>query len=644
MTIEELYKKNKISVRLYNICTRSEFDSVDDLKKYFLEHKTFINLRNCGKKSNEELIELCTNYKESSFEIKTVEVKEENPLIKEENPLKLIVSRLTLVQREVINNFIYVNSNYLTVRSKNGILHYLNGNLKIKNFAEKIILNENFDAKNIKNIGLKSTEEINIFISIVKEYLIEISKYEDEESLLLKNKFLIERLFPETNIPNSLLESASIFPIVQFLLDNNSLFDKTKTFVVKSAFKIFNKQECLTLDEIADIVDLSRERVRQLRKLCLKEMYDNLAFIQNFDEDLYQKYSIDIGTNYINIDDDTVEIINAKNKTFFSKEFIMYILYVYLHDNFLLVGNIEDVLQINYFNSRNRHNWKSFHLINKELAQEFDFEGFTSDIHRRINSKIDETYSFNFKSYLSRFLKTNNIDYLSELSSIAERVVNTEFELYLDLSEELTFKRNTFKSAYEYAFEALEELGEPSTINEIYNKVSEIHPFYDTNEEKIRSAILRVKIFIPEGRTNKYGLKKWGIHSEDFSHASMRDIVIDKLIKSDKPLHISELLNEVHKYREKTNARNLITNLRLDTSNTFVFFSQSFVGLSSKKDKYDLYKYENIPIQLGKEIINKHKQGYSVDEIKTYLKNKYDLSINESELIITNLDYFNESK
>lgn len=645
MTIEELYKKNKINVRLYNICTRNKFESIDDLKRYYLEHTTFINLRNCGRKSNEELVELCIKYEGDFYEIKTIEVKDESSLIKEENPLKSIVSRLTLVQREVINNFIYVNSNYLTVRSKNGILHYLNGNLKIKNFAEKILFDEYFDAKDIKNVGQKSVEEIDLFILIVKEYLIEISKFEDEESLLkIKNKFLMECLFPNSNVPNSLLESASIFPIVQFLLDKYSLFDKTKTVIVKSSFKIFNKQEWLTLDEIAEIVDLSRERVRQLRGVCLKEMYDNLAFIQNFDEDLYQKYSIDTGTNYINIDDNTVEIINAKNKTLFSKEFIMYILYVYLHDNFLLVGNIEDVLQIKYFNSRNRHNWKSFYLINTELAQEFDFENFTSDIHRRINSKIDKTYSFNFKSYLSGFLKTNNIDYLNELSSISEHIINTEFELYLNLNEELIFKRNTIKSAYEYAFEALEEIGEPSHINEIYKKVSEIHPNYDTNEEKLRSAMQREKIFTPISRTSVYGLKKWENKWEDFKGGSIRDIVIEKLIKSNRPLHIVELLNEVHKYREETNIRNLITNLKLENNNTFVFYNQSFVGLSTKNKKYDLYKYENIPIQLGKEIISKHKQDYSVDEIKIYLKNKYDLSFDESELIITNLDYFNESK
>lgn len=640
MTLEKLFKKEKINVRLYNICTKHKFESIDDLKEYYLEHKTFLNLDDCGYKSNEELIELCSNYEESSFENE------------EDNHLKSIVSKLTQDQREAIDNFIYVNSKKLTVRSKNRLSLYLKGNFNIENFAEKKLFDAYFDAINIKNVGNKSAEEINKFISIVQNKLIEISEYEDKASVIkIKNKLLLKCLFPNINVPDSLVEPVSIFRIVQFLLDKNSLFDTTKTVIVKSGFKIFNeqeyfkifnKQEYLTLDEIGDKVELTKERVRQLRIECLNEMYDKLAFIQNFDEDLYQKYSIDIDTNYIDIDDATVQKINDENETSFSKEFIMYILYVYFHDKFLLVGNIEDVLQINYSNPSYKHNWKSFYLINRELAQKNDFEVVVNDIHKRINSKIDETYSLDLKSYLSSLLKIKDTDYLSELSSILEQIITTEFELYLDEAGMITFKRNTFMSIYEYALEALEAIGEPSTIDEIYSKVKEIHPSYDTNEERLRNAISREEIFITEARTNKYSLREWGGDSVDYSRLSRRDIVEKKLTNSDKPLHISELLDEVHEYKEKTNIRNLITNLKLDTSNTFVFFNQKFVGLTSRRNKYDLDKYENIPLQLGKEIIRKHKQGYCVEKIKIYLKDEYDLSSYESELIINTLDYFNE--
>ena len=77
-------------------------------------------------------------------------------------------------------------------------------------------------------------------------------------------------------------------------------------------------------------------------------------------------------------------------------------------------------------------------------------------------------------------MKNNEADLLNKLSPIAEKIINNEFELYLNLNDELIFSRNTLKSAYEYAYEALEALDRPSTSNDIYNKVSEIHPNYDT--------------------------------------------------------------------------------------------------------------------------------------------------------------------
>lgn len=59
MTIRELFYKKKISVRIYNICVSNKFKSVKDLRVYYSEHYTFLNLPYCGKKSNSELIELC---------------------------------------------------------------------------------------------------------------------------------------------------------------------------------------------------------------------------------------------------------------------------------------------------------------------------------------------------------------------------------------------------------------------------------------------------------------------------------------------------------------------------------------------------------------------------------------------------------
>lgn len=584
MTIDEIYKNEEISVRSYHVCKYNELHFVSDLKKYYDENKSFEKLRNCGRKSNEELIDICNKYDGEYLEKQEVEIKIENPL-------KNIILNFTRIQREVVNSFIFVNTNSLTVRSKNAISLHLKNNLKVKNFAEKILLAENFNLKNIKNIGAKCVPELEVYITIIKDFIFEVSHTRDEKYLIaLKNKFLIHRTFSIPLIPSEILESESIFSLTNFLLDQNAFFDKNQTYIVKKAFKLYHNQEEITLDDISNIVDLSRERVRQIRKICIDELFDKLVFIQNFNDDLFQKYGLDIASNYIEINKDIIEKINTSNKTHLSREFITYILSAYLDNQFSLIGNYEDVLQPSYFKSRNRHNWCNFYLIKKQIALEIDFNALANDIDNRKNERIVESYSFNFKSYLSKFLTNNNIDFLDFLFPICEKIVNDEFQLYLDLDENLNFKRNTIRQAHEYAYEALERLGKPSKVKEIFEKVIELYPNYDTEEAKMRVSMKRKNGFVPIGRKSVFGLKKWESELENFKGGTIRDMVEEYLMQFSVPKHISEITEYVLKYRPKSNQYSILQNLKLDESGLYIFFKNSHIGLITKKYESDFKK------------------------------------------------------
>src|SRR5690606_9133269 len=573
-----------ISVRSYHICKYNELHSVSDLQKYYFKNKSFDKLRNCGRKSNEELIDICNKYPDEYFENKEIEVKEENPL-------KSIISNLTRVQREVINSFIFVNTNSLSVRSKNAISLHLKNNLKVKNFTEKVLLSESFNVQNIKNVGAKCVPEIEIYISIIKDFIFEVNQTRDEKYLTaLKNKFLIQRTFDIPLIPSEILESESIFQLTEFLLNKNAFFDETQTVIVKRALKLFNNQKELTLDEIAEQVNLSRERVRQIRKLCLDDLFNKLLFIANFNDDLFQEYSIDVESMYVEINTDILNKINQSNNTNFSREFTIYILSAYLKDIFAIVGNYEDVLQPKYFNARNRHNWNNFYLVEKQLASEIDFTSLTNDISNRINDRIEESYSFNFKSYVSKFLTNNNIDILDLLFPICEEIINEEFEIYLDLDENLNFKRNTNRQAHEFAFEALEHLGKPSKVKEIFEKVIELHPNYDTEEAKIRVSMKQKNGFVPIGRKSMFGLKKWENELENFKGGTIRNIVEEYLMQFSVPKHISDITEYVLKYRPKSNQYSILQNLKLDESGLYIFFKGSHIGLTTKTYGSDFKK------------------------------------------------------
>jgi hypothetical protein len=640
--VEELQIKKIISSRTFNICKYNNIKTVDEVIKYYLTKKNFFILRNCGKKSNEELIDVVNLYiDEYSKKI------ESN--ISNEHSLNEDINKATRLQREVINRFILEHTEQLSKRSSNALLTYLNGNLKIKNFAENFFSTNVFNIQSINNIGDKCIPEIENYITVIKEFVKKVIQSEDEKYLFsLKNKFLLQHTFSITNIPSEILESESIFLLTDFLLNQNALYDENQTIIVKKALKIYQNQKELTLEDIADEIVLSRERVRQIRVICLDNLFNKLIFIQNFNDDLFEKYNIDIHSNQIEINSNVVNLINTNNKTNLSREFITYILFAYLSNKFSLIGNIEDILIPKHINERNtrntsnRYKWFNFYLIKKEIANELDFNTLTADIDIRIKDRIEESYSFNFKSYLSKFLFNNNIEILDIAFPIAEKIVNDEFELYLDLYENIIFKRNTNKQAYEYSYNALEQLGKPSKVKEIFEKILELNPNYETDEDKVRSSLKRTNGFVPIGRKSVFGLKKWESELDNFRGGTIKDVIIDFLQNKTEPTHISSVLEYLDKFIENKDANSVLTNLKVDPKKRFLIYNQGFIGLKINKSKYS-NKYENLPVQLGKTIISKHKKGHSINAIQTFFKKTYDLNLDESILIINNLKYFNEN-
>jgi len=637
MTIEEIYYSEDISVRSFNVCNDNDLKDLNAILKHYREHKTFGILRNCGRKSNEELTALCLkyiNYYNNHFA---------EPL-KPEKQLISTINNFSRTQREIVNSFIEINKNSLSNRSKNAINSYLNGNLKIKNISERILTNDRFNFQDIKNVGTKTVTELKSFIHTIIEFIEKVVEVDSENHLVaLRNRFFIEKTFSISSIPNDILESQSIFSLVDFLISKNAIFEKNESVIFQKAFKIFDNQQELTLDEIAEEINISRERVRQIRKGILENLFNNLKFVRNIEDDLYQKYGIDQNQKLINIDDELNKKINEVNNTNFSIEFNTFIIYSYISEKFDLVGETEDVLQPKYFNSRDRHNWDNFYLVKNQLTKEFDFNNFANDIDKRINARNELTYSFHFKSYLNNFIKNEDNSLISIVFPIAERIINQEFDLIIDLDDNIVFKRNTVKQVPEYAIEALEKLGLPSKVEDIYKLIELNYPEITKSQEALRGSLQRTPEIIYFGRSSTYGLKKWEIEKEGIKGGTIKDIIIDFLKEKKQPIHISIILEHLKKFRGDKDERSVVTNLKVDPENRFIIYNQSFIGLRENLDIYS-EKYHKLPVQLGKTIIAKYERGYTLADLITFLQTNFDLTIEESNLLINNLNYFNENK
>lgn len=635
MQLEELLKTFELSQRSFNLCTDNNINSVKELIEYFLLHKTFKNLRNCGDKSNNELIEICMYYLEFDEYKQLIIINAENQTqIKFNENSDLNLNR---VQREIINDFIDVNINYLSNRSKNAILLHLENNIKIKNLIKNDIFSISFNASKIKNVGNKCIPEINDFVSTIKDFVFEVSKTENDYELYkLKNKYLIQRTFSIVDIPNEIIEKQSIFKLTDYLINNYLLYKERDTLILKDCLYLFSLDDSKDLNEIAKKHNLTRQRIEGIRKEGLNSLFERLLFLKNYIDESFTKYNFTENRNLIEVSDENVMSINYDNGTCLTKQFITFIVYVHLSDRIALIGNIEDVLQHNYINNRTRHNWKNFYLINNEIISDFNFSEFVNDIDKRLNARIIETYEFNFKSYLSKFLINNNIERLEDIFEVAEKIVNKEFNIYLDLDDNIVFERNTIKQVYEYAIDILEEIGKPTKVDKIYELLEQKYPGITKSAEALRGSLQRNPEIIFFGRFSTYGLRKWESEKENIKGGSIKDLVLDFLDKNNNPIHINQILSEVKKFGYETNAKNVITNIKLDPYKQFIIFNQSFIGLKNKNYETNL---TSLPKFLGKSITFyvKSNQNIQKQKVLEYFANKLEISIENMNYILENL-------
>jgi hypothetical protein len=581
MIIEELFHLEKLSVRSINLCRRiielykeSELSSLERILFHYNKFKTFKNIRNCGAHSNDELIRFCLKFVD----------KEISESQRKENFYEQLTSSFSRTQREVVNSFIETNVNKLSNRSKNAIIVFLQENLKIQNVCERILSNDQFILSKINNVGAKSKVELAIFIKEIEEFTVKVSHFENENDLILiKNKYFIENTFSFSNIPEEIIDSSSIFTLVDFLINSGLIFEKKENLIFRKTLKIYRDQLEIGIDEMSIEIDLSRERIRQLKNNCLEKLFVNLQFIKNFEDNLFQKYNIDQNKPIIFIGDESNDFINSVNNTKFSKEFTAYIIYSKLAEKFDLIGRIEDVLQTRKINSRERHNWNNFYLVDRNVSEKFKFTDFVDDVNSRINERIFESYSLNFKSFIMGFSIDSNLDDLNIILEVAEEILNIEFGIYIDTYDDIRFVRNSNKQVFEYSYSALKSIGKPAKVDEIFKKITELHPEYETNESKIRSSLKRQHGFVPIGRRSIFGLKEWESELINFKGGTIRNIVIEFLNSELEPKHISEITKYVLKYRPKTYERSILDNLKADKTTSFVFYKNSTIGLRYKK-------------------------------------------------------------
>jgi hypothetical protein len=125
MTINEIFLKGEISVRALNTCTDNEIETIAELKEFFNTCGSFKLFRNCGRKTDSELVNICLKYFDlESQQINTTDIYSNqniSNLLSDFDEKKLII----------IDNFIKAKFIDLSVRSSNALKRSGHSLLKI---------------------------------------------------------------------------------------------------------------------------------------------------------------------------------------------------------------------------------------------------------------------------------------------------------------------------------------------------------------------------------------------------------------------------------------------------------------------------------------------------------------------------------
>ncbi|MBV4356304.1 hypothetical protein [Pinibacter aurantiacus] len=487
-------------------------------------------------------------------------------------------------KKAILNRHIKFLFSNLKVRARNGITQFLGEDFTSKELIDTIY-SYYFDFQDIRNIGSKTVSELNNFKADITSFIGTLRFIEDDLLSREYTKLIIKTTF--TNLPKNFYEQfetvfdnagkIKLFKLIYFLIENGQIFNPKEREIF---YFQYSDGAAKSIEQIGIEVDLTKERLRQLRIIIEYEVHDYFRFVLTFNPQYFVSYDISADAYFTVIDKNFIKKINVAEHVNFNIKFYSAILGLLMEKSHSVLGaNIKNPEKGNYSNTIS---YKNCYLIEKTLFNSFNFETFTNDISSHLSSRITETYALHFEGYLLQFISPDGKKHFSSIKQICDTILYNEFDLVVSNEGYVIFERNVRKTLPEYTFEILEELGEMTKVEDILKAIREKYADLDINEQSIRSTLQREKnLFIYIGRTSTYGLKKWELEDKFVKGGTIRDIAEEYLAKYDKPQHAYDIVNYVKQFRD-TSATNILSNIQAEDKNRFVFFEGGYIGLKNK--------------------------------------------------------------
>ena len=555
--LDELADVEGLSVRTYNICKYNDLLNLDDILQFFWEYGNFKKIRNCGDKSNRELLSLC----EKSEYILINKTKPEQKDVK--HTLIKIINNLSVRQKAIINNLLITKFNSLSNSSTKALRAYLNNQITLNGFKECVFSKPDFNILYIKNIRSISLKEIRLFLNEIKGLIEHVSFFDNEDVLnrqmfytFINRQFSVDRkTIIEIGEDYDFSKGAPVFKTVYILIKNNYIFNEKEKTIFYRSLCFSNNTEIEPLGKTGDRLGITRDRTKQIRNKLLNGLNRYFSFIGFFEKDYLNLYNLDTSSFLLNIDQGFFNDLLKTESVQYNVFFINRILSIILKDEYELIGNEERAV----INKKRKgcHHWKSTYLISKKVHLIFDFEKMVNDVNNRLSAKIPEDYKFKLQGYLLNFQKAGCFNYLDKIVQISGQVLINEFGDKIGINEDIIFKRNKYKTIPDYIFDALKEAKGPLTLKEISNIINQQYPGAIKSVAALRGGCQHDPRFMCFGRSSVYGLKIWEKTQKNIKGGTMHDISEEFLSKYDTPKHIDKITGYVGNYRKNISSKTI---------------------------------------------------------------------------------------
>lgn len=479
---------------------------------------------------------------------------------------------LSKLQIGILDKKIKMFFEALSQRPKNAINTFLEADLSFENIFLKIFSQIQFKINTLHNVGKKSGEDVAFFLArIILEHHFTIEAGNDV--LLEKRNYIeLELLF---NIDDEDIKAYSLIDsenkIKLFKLIEVYLFYKNpdKRFRVIYKHLFTKKNEKANLTTVANQLNITRERVRQIVNKFDETINKELAVFKQIDSSLYNTY-ISNNSDFLFISPAQCNTINEKENTQFSQKFLS-VIFAHLHkEKYVLFSN-------------NIHDFENYYLIDKLLFDVFRFEDFCNEIKNILNADINADFEMDLLSFAYKYISKSEkvLEDINQVIPVIEEILFQEFNPKLMVMDGLmTIRKNTRVSSKDILVQLLTVLGKPSKIEDIIKQAAIQFEDLQIAENNIRPLLKEKHLFNYYGRSSTYGLVKWEEEDENLKSGTMRDIIELFLIQHSRPMHISEIINYISKYRENITERSIYSSLHAG-EDRFIHFKFGFWGSHS---------------------------------------------------------------